>query len=111
LVYRLTSICRQTEYTNKLYRAIDPKLVFQNTGYNTRSDGFWVLEYRAPLEAYARAKSQEIDMKKWDLSVWQKEGEEWMVWEVWQIHLPGRSERRVNIFKVSKFHYPPIPRI
>jgi len=91
---------RETEYTNKLYRAIDQNLVYQCSSYITQSDNLWVLEYEAPLEAHARAKSGDIDIKKWDLSVWQKPGEDWTVWEVWPMHLPGES-KRIAMFKAK----------
>lgn len=90
----------QTQFLNALYRAIDPKLVYGDTGYNTRS-GFWVLEYELTGYAYAAMKRGEIPETRWDLSVWQCEEGKWNVWEVWRVHDNFLQEETVRIMKVA----------
>lgn len=90
---------RSLDWTNTLYRAIDPNLINGNPGYNTRSD-FWVLEYEATCDAYALLKSGEVDEKIWELSVWQLEAGQWHVWEVWRVHDKSQFTKGLDLFKV-----------
>ncbi|KAF8874168.1 hypothetical protein BD779DRAFT_1451151 [Infundibulicybe gibba] len=75
----------QRRYAQNLYRAIDPKLIFENTGYLTKSDQ-WVLDYDVAGDAYSSMAVGEVDIKTWDLSVWVRMGGGWHVWEIWRLH-------------------------
>ncbi|TFK74467.1 hypothetical protein BDN72DRAFT_893153 [Pluteus cervinus] len=89
---------RMREFFGSIYRAIDPSLLAQNVGFNTRSD-FWVLEYAAVCGAYDAANRGEIDIENWKLKVWIKENGRWCVWEAWRAQDTNVSTRTFQIFK------------
>ncbi|KAF8871189.1 hypothetical protein BD779DRAFT_1680579 [Infundibulicybe gibba] len=100
LLDRLSPEEFQRQYNDVLYRAIDPKLMLENTGYLTRID-YWALEYNAVGDAYALMAAGELDIETWDLSVWTREGGEWHVWEVWRLHDKKSMEVVVGIVMAS----------
>lgn len=86
-----------------LSRAIDRRFLAENPGFNTRSD-FWILNYPASSEAYTLDGYGSLDLKEWDLRVWQKdEGGKWTVWEAFRLHDSETNKLSMEIVKVFDF--------
>jgi hypothetical protein len=91
---------RQRQFQDSVCRAIDPKLINENTGYLTSVD-IWLLNYDLIAEAYALAEQGFIDESTWNLSVWQKVKGEWSVWEVWRVHDKDQMAQVMTVFQVG----------
>lgn len=72
---------RAKRWMASIVEATSERLLEANSGPNTRS-GFWLVDFQAMTDAHLAAKRGEIELKTWETSVWNKDGDNWGTWDV-----------------------------